>query len=92
MKGIIKDDSIYLMDFSLEDDEDWTDEKNWRKVNPALGFGVKMAYLRDKYHKALHSATDEVSFKTKHLNMWVDSAVTWLKKYGLERFSHHQVF
>ena len=79
MKGIIKDDSIYLMDFSLEDDEDWTDEKNWRKVNPALGFGVKMAYLRDKYHKALHSATDEVSFKTKHLNMWVDSAVTWLR-------------
>ncbi len=79
MDGIIDDPSIYLMDFSVNDDDDWTDEENWIKANPALGFGVKMDYLRDKFHKALHSATDEVSFRTKHLNMWVDSAVTWIK-------------
>jgi len=79
MQGIIDDPSIYLMYFGLSDDDDWTDEENWKKVNPALGYGVKMDYLRDKFHKALHSATDEVSFKTKHLNMWVDSAVTWIR-------------
>lgn len=79
MQGIIKDDSIYLMDFSLQDDDDWTNEELWIKANPALGYGVKMDYLRDKFHKALHSATDEVSFKTKHLNLWVDSAITWIK-------------
>ncbi len=79
ISGVIKDDSIYLMDFSLSEDEDWTDEKNWIKCNPAIGYGVKMDYLRDKFHKALYSATDEVSFKTKHLCMWVDSAVTWIK-------------
>lgn len=79
MQGIIKDDSIYLMDFTLDEDDDWTDEENWKKANPALGFGVKMKYLRDKFHKALHSATDEVSFKTKHINQWVDSAITWIK-------------
>ena len=79
MAGIIEDHSIFLMDFSLTDDDDWTDETNWKKANPALGFGVKMKYLRDKFHKALHSATDEVSFKTKHLDLWVDSAVTWIK-------------
>ena len=79
MQGVINDHSIYLMYFALDDNADWTNEDNWRKVNPALGFGVKMDYLRDKYHKALHSATDEVSFKTKHLNMWVDSAITWIR-------------
>ena len=80
MQGVIEDPSIYLMDFSLDDDADWTDEALWAKANPALGYGVKMKYLRNKYHKAMHSATDEVSFKTKHLNMWVDSAVTWIKQ------------
>jgi len=80
MQGVIEDPSIYLMDFSLDDDADWTDESLWEQANPALGYGVKMKYLRNKYHKALHSATDEVSFKTKHLNMWVDSAVTWIKQ------------
>jgi len=79
MDGIIKDSSIYLMCFDLHDDDDWTDEELWKKANPALGFGVKMDYLRNKFHKAQHSATDEVSFKTKHLNLWVDSAITWIR-------------
>ena len=79
MEGIIKDPSIYLMDFSLEDDEDWTKEENWVKCNPALGYGVKMDYLRDKFQKAQYSASDEVSFKTKHLCIFTDAAVTWIK-------------
>ena len=80
MDGIIVDNGLYLMDYSLnEDEDDWKDEKNWIKVNPALGYGVKMDYLRDKFIRACHSATEEVSFKTKHLCMWVDSAITWIK-------------
>jgi len=78
-EGIIDDPNIYLMCFDLDDEDDWTDEANWRKANPAMGFGVKMEYLRGRYHKALHSATEEVSFKTKNLNMWVDSAITWIR-------------
>jgi len=79
MVGAIDDPSIYLMSFAADEDDDWEDEEVWRKCNPALGYGVKMNYLRSKFRKAQHSATDEVSFKTKHLNMWVDSAVTWIK-------------
>jgi len=78
MEGIIDDPSMFLMDFGLPDDADWEDEKNWIKCNPALGYGVKMDYLRDKFNKALHSASDEVSFRTKHLCQWVDSAKTWI--------------
>lgn len=80
MAGLINDPTIYLMDFSLTLEDDWKDEANWRRVNPALGYGVKMEYLRAKFTKALHSATEAVSFKTKHLCMWVDAAVTWIKQ------------
>lgn len=79
MLGKINDPYIFLMSFAADEDDDWEDEATWIKCNPALGYGVKMDYLRAKYIKACHSATEEVSFKTKHLNMWVDSAVTWLK-------------
>lgn len=77
--GIIENDSIYLMYFGIKDDEDWNSEEVWRRVNPALGYGVKMDYLRDKYKKALYSGEEEVSFKTKHLNMWTNSADVWIK-------------
>jgi len=79
MQGIIDDPSVYVMAFALTEDDDWGDEENWKKANPALGYGVKMDYLRSKFHKAQHSATEEVSFKTKHLNLWVDSAITWIR-------------
>ena len=91
MTGVIDDPSVYLMYFAVEDDEDWTDEENWKRVNPALGYGVKMDYLRDKFHKALHSATEEVSFKTKHLNMFVDSAITWIRHTDWEASNQKEI-
>lgn len=79
MAGKINDPYVFLMSFAAEEDDDWTKEETWVKCNPALGYGVKIDYLRSKCNKAMHSASDEVSFKTKHLNMWVDSAITWIK-------------
>ena len=78
-EGVIKDHSFYSMIFEPSEDDDWEDESTWIKVNPALGYGVKMDYLRNKFIKAQHSGEDEVAFKTKHLNMWTNSAVTWIK-------------
>lgn len=84
-EGIIKDDSFYSMIFEPseedlgEDGEGWKNEEVWKKVNPALGYGVKIEYLRNKFIKALHSGEDEVAFKTKHLNIWTNSAKAWIK-------------
>jgi phage terminase large subunit-like protein len=79
MEGVIEDDNVYLMDFSLDPEiDDISDEENWKRVNPLLGMGVLIDGLRDKYNKATHSATDMVSFLTKHCNIFTDSAVTWI--------------
>lgn len=79
-KGIIEDDSFYSMIFEPDENDNWEDEKTWIKCNPALGYGVKLDYLRNKFIKAQHSGEDETAFKTKHLNMWTNSAVTWIKQ------------
>lgn len=84
-EGIIKDDSFYSMIFEidpkeLEKDKDlWKKEEMWIKCNPAMGYGVRMDYLRSKFIKAQHSGEDEVAFKTKHLNIWTNAATVWIR-------------
>lgn len=78
-KGIIQDDSFYSMIYEPDEDDDWREESTWIKCNPALGYGVKIEYLRNKFIKAVHSGDDEVAFKTKHLNMWTNAATVWIK-------------
>lgn len=79
--GVIQDESFYSMIFELDEDDDWMDESNWYKANPTLGlpYGVSLEFLRSQFIKAKHSGVDEVSFKIKHLNMWTNSAITWIK-------------
>jgi phage terminase large subunit-like protein len=76
-KGIIKDESFYSMIFEADPDK-WQEEAEWIKANPALGYGVKLDNLRDMYTRAMHSGTEEVSFKTKHLNIWTNSSETFI--------------
>lgn len=78
-KELIQDDSFYSMIYEPDDEDDWKEESTWIKCNPALGYGVKIEYLRNKFIKALHSGDDEVAFKTKHLNMWTNAATVWIK-------------
>lgn len=77
--GIIKDPSFYSMIFEPDEDDNWENESTWIKCNPALGYGVKMEYLRNKFIKAQHSGEDEVAFKTKHLNLWTSAATVWIR-------------
>ena len=79
-QGIIKDDTLFSMLFEANPDN-WQDEQEWIKCNPALGYGVKLENLRDMFVKAQHSGTEEVSFKTKHLNIWTNSADTFIQDY-----------
>jgi phage terminase large subunit-like protein len=77
--GVIIDDSFYSMLFEPDEGDDWTDERVWIKCNPALGYGVKLDYLRNKFSKAKSSGEEEVFFKTKHLNIWTNAATVWIK-------------
>ena len=70
--GVIDDDAFYSMIFEIPHGMTWHDKEAWISANPALGYGVNMDYLEDKYKKALHSGTDEISFRTKHLNEWLN--------------------
>lgn len=79
LEGSMIDDALFAMIFTLDEDDSWEDEKNWIKANPNLGISVNLDFLRVRYVKAKNEGgSKEVDFKTKNLNVWTDSAVTWI--------------
>jgi phage terminase large subunit-like protein len=48
------------------------------KANPNWGVSVQPKKLRQDFREAKEMAHKEVEFKTKYLNIWTDTAVTWI--------------
>jgi len=88
-QGIIKDERFYSVMFELEDDEIqelednnpdfWKDPKIWARVNPNLNISPTLNFMYGQIAAAEQSEEALIAFKTKHLNMWMDKAMTWIK-------------
>lgn len=78
-KANLKDsDTFFGIIYSLDDNDDWRNERVWVKANPNLGVSKKWSDMQDEAAtaKAIPSALN--AFKQLHLNIWVQSAVSWL--------------
>jgi phage terminase large subunit-like protein len=78
LSGLKQDDGLFAAIYELDEGDDYTDESNWPKSNPALGSAVRLDFIREQVNKAKNNPSDEVSVKTKTLNIWCQSADTWL--------------
>ncbi len=78
LEGKAAIDNVFVMIHGIDEGDDWKDERVWAKANPNLNVSVRLDFLRGEFKKALLNGRAEVEFKTKHLNMWVDAAVTWI--------------
>lgn len=78
LNNIIEDDSWFFAFYQLDDGDDWKDESVWIKANPSLGHTVGYDYMRDQIRSAINTPANEVSIKTKNLNMWCQSADVWI--------------
>ena len=80
LNGQIEDDGWLPLIYELDPTDDWTDPDTWIKANPNLDVSVYPEYLMDEYRSAdAQGGSALVSFKTKNLNMWTDSAETWIE-------------
>lgn len=79
LKGIKHDETHLALIYTLDDSDDWTNEKVWVKANPNLGVSVRLDFLRDRFLKAKNEGgSKEVDFKTKNLNIWTDALSVWV--------------
>lgn len=83
LKGLKEDDTLFALIYSLDEGDDWKDERTWAKSNPNLGVTVKPKYIREQVQKAINSPSEEVGIKTKNINMWCDAETVWIPDHYL---------
>lgn len=80
LHGVKTDDSHFAMIFSLDENDDWTDESNWNKIAPNLGITVDKKFLREQVQQAKNNPSAEVGILTKTFNKWCSSVQTWISQ------------
>lgn len=78
LHGLKEDDAMFVAIYSMDDDDDWTDEANWSKCTPNLDVTVTRKYLREQVTSAKNNPSEEVGVRTKNLNQWCDSLEVWI--------------
>jgi len=81
LSGVKKIPNWYAKIYGVGEDEDWTDEANWIKANPAVGHNLNMEAFRASFIEAQQSEADERFFRQMRLNQWVKTrAAKWISQ------------
>lgn len=64
--------------YEASPDDDWTDERVWKKANPALGDFRSLEDMRIACARAKEIPAQENTFKRLFLNCWTEQATRWI--------------
>lgn len=76
--GVINDDSLFAVEYSIDREDDWRDFSVWKKANPNYGVSVYEDFLRSQYNRALTSVADRSAILTKNLDVWDNASINWI--------------
>ena len=79
-RGDVDDPTFLPVIYAADEADDWTSPETHRKANPSYGVSVKEAEITQACKVAQEIPTEESSFKTLRLNMWVGSMQNWLRQ------------
>ena len=85
LEGRKTDPTFYPVVFYAKDDDDWTSEETWQRVNPSYGKIVEEEFYHNFCQTAKQDVSLEMHFRQYFLCQWVYSAKRWLPmdKYDL---------
>lgn len=78
IEGRKTDPTFYPVIYGADRDDDWTDEKVWKKANPSLGITVPIEKVKQACESAKQNPTEENSFRQLRLNQWVKQSIRWM--------------
>lgn len=73
LEGTRRDDETFALIYGIDPGDDWTDPGILRKANPNFGVSVFEDFLLARQTEAMTTPRKAGAFKTKHLNVWVQS-------------------
>ena len=85
LSGVKEDDTLFALLYTLDDGDDWTDERVYVKANPNLGITVKTDWLNEQVNQAKNSPSLETGVRTKNLNQWVSSSSVWIPEHYVRK-------
>lgn len=74
----IEDKSFYPVIFGANQEDDWSDEKIWHKVNPSLGVTIHIDKVRKAYKSAKENPAEENLFRRLRLNQWTSQETRYI--------------
>lgn len=78
LNGHKVNDELFGVIYTCDQGIDWKSELALRQANPNIGVSVREDYLLQQQREAIQTARKQTAFKTKHLNIWTSSSVSWL--------------
>lgn len=72
--GVFEDDSLFVLIYEIDDEDDIHDPVAWRKANPNMGISVKEDFLKRLSNKARISPVFAYTLKRYHCNKLTESA------------------
>lgn len=73
------DSTFYPVIYGIKDEDNWSDEANWYKANPSLGYTIDIEKVRNAYISAKENAAEENIFRQLRLNQWVKQSTRWMQ-------------
>lgn len=70
LEGVIKDEELFGIIYTIDPDDDWTDPKSLIKANPNYGVSISADYLLAQLQRAKNNPRQAAAYKTKYLNIW----------------------
>lgn len=77
LEGTRSESEVFALIYSADEDDDWTSPEILRKANPNFGVSVGEDFLLTRQREAMSSPRKAGVFKTKHLNIWVQSRAAY---------------
>jgi phage terminase large subunit-like protein len=75
---VFDDETWFGFITTIDEGDDWQDERSWQKANPNYAISVKPADLKSKCETAAHMPAAQADFKRKHLNIWTEAHQVWI--------------
>ncbi len=73
LQGTRPANDLFALIYTTDPEDDWQSEEALHKANPNIDVSVSGEFLRTRQAEAMVSPRKQAVFKTKHLNIWVQS-------------------
>lgn len=87
LAGQVQNDEFFALIYTIDAEDDPMDLDTWKKANPNFGVSVSGDFLKARLRESHTSPTKAATYKTKHLNVWVQSKEAY---YDVTRYEKAQ--